>query len=204
MTLFPMYLRLEGRRCLVAGAGRVAAGKIDSLLAAGADVSVVAPGTEPPVTEWIRDDRITWKPRKFVPSDLEGVFLVIGATAREDVDETIFLEASRRGILCNIVDDPARCDFHFPAIVRRGHLQIAISTGGESPALASRLRQELEQQFGPEYEDWLLHLGEARRRLLAMPMESERRRMMLHHLASREGLVEFLSSNDLIDPGGGR
>ena len=202
MSLFPMFLKLEGRRCLVVGAGHVASSKIESLLAAGADLTVVAPRTVHRIDEWIRQGRLSWVPHEFLPDDLEGVFLVIGATAREEIDAAVYLEASKRGILCNVVDDPVRCDFYFPAVVRRGDLQIAISTGGQSPALAMRLRRELEAQFGPQYKDWLLHLGNARRRLLEMPMDAERRLTILHDLASPEGLLEFLSEHPSIEAGG--
>ncbi|MBI4468662.1 MAG: bifunctional precorrin-2 dehydrogenase/sirohydrochlorin ferrochelatase [Acidobacteria bacterium] len=194
MMLFPMFLRLEHRPCLVVGAGRIAGDKIDSLLISGARVHVVAPDTKPPVDEWILEHKVTWRRGGFEPSDLDGKFLVIDATPAEELHAVIFEEASRRGVLCNIVDDPNRCDFHFPAIVRRGDLQLAISTGGQSPALAQRLRRELEAQFGPSYEDWISQLGEARRRLMSIPMDPEQRKALLHRLAGPEAYQAFVSS----------
>ena len=105
----------------------------------------------------------------FRPAELESVFLVVAATSDPQVNDLVFREAQSRGILCNVVDDPERCDFYYPAVLRRGQLQIAISTGGSSPALAQRLRHELEQQFAPGYGEWLEELGEARCRLLRSP-----------------------------------
>ena len=179
-----MFVKLDGRRCLVVGAGTVAEAKIESLLATGASVRVVAPAATPRVREWARDTRIEWSVREFDADDLAGVFLVIAATNSPALHDEIYAEARRRGILCNAVDEPERCDFYFPAVVRRGELQIAISTGGLSPALAQRLRKELEQQFGPEWEDWVAQLGRTRDELKSFPMPPEQRKRLLHQYAS--------------------
>jgi precorrin-2 dehydrogenase/sirohydrochlorin ferrochelatase len=185
MSLFPMFLKLEGRRCLVVGAGTIGQSKIRSLLIAGASVHVVAPRADAAVSEWARSGVISWEARGFNARDLDGAFLVVAATSSPDVNETIFREAQRRKVLCNVVDDPKHCDFYYPAVVRRGQLQLAISTGGLSPALAQRLRRELEKQFGPEYAGCLEDLGKARRQLFASNIEPEDRRRRLHELASR-------------------
>jgi precorrin-2 dehydrogenase/sirohydrochlorin ferrochelatase len=184
MSLFPMFLKLDGRRCLVVGAGSVAEAKIESLLATEAAVRVVAPRSTPKVREWARAGRIEWEAREYGPGDLLGVFLVIAATGSPALHDEIYTEARRRGVLCNAVDEPERCDFYFPAVVRRGELQIAISTGGLSPALAQRLRKDLEQQFGPEWEQWLQKLGQTREELLSIPMPPEQRKRLLHQYAS--------------------
>src|ERR1700680_1094768 len=162
MSLFPMFVKLEGRRVLVVGAGSVGEAKIESLLATSASVRVVAPKATPRVREWAREGRIEWEAREYRPADFAGVFLVIAATGSSALHDDIYAEARSRGVLCNAVDEPERCDFYFPAVVRRGELQIAISTGGLSPALAQRLRKELEQQFGPGGEDWVAPLGRTR------------------------------------------
>jgi precorrin-2 dehydrogenase/sirohydrochlorin ferrochelatase len=185
MALFPMFLKLEGRSCLVVGAGNIGEPKIRSLLVAGASVRVIAPHARQVVRHWARTGLITWEARPFHASDLEDVFLVIVATTSPELNQSIFDEAQRRNILCNAVDDPRRCDFYFPAVVRRGQLQIAISTGGQSPALAQRLRRELESQFPAEYAGWLEALGESRRNLLARNLDVNQRRELLHSLASR-------------------
>ncbi len=186
MTLFPMFVKLEGRSCLVVGAGTVGEPKINSLLEAGASVRVVALRATAPVAEWAQAGAITWEAREFNSADLDGTFLVIAATSSRDVNAAIFDEARRRNILCNVVDDPEHCDFYYPAVVRRGDLQLAISTNGHSPALAQRIRRELEIQFGPEYGEWLEELGRTRQRLFASKIDPEVRRQLLHQLASRE------------------
>jgi precorrin-2 dehydrogenase / sirohydrochlorin ferrochelatase len=189
MSLFPMFLKLAGRSCLVVGAGAVGEPKIESLLSAGAAVRVIAPWVSAAVAEWAQAGAIAWEAREFDPSDLEGVFLVIAATSSRQVNEAIFLQARQRNILCNVVDDPERCDFYYPAVVRRGDLQLAISTNGHSPALAQRIRRELEIQFGPQYGEWLEELGKIRRDLFASGMDPDERRRLLHELA-RQGPLE--------------
>ncbi len=190
-SLFPVFLKLEGRPCLVVGAGAVGEPKIESLVAAGATVRVVAPRASEVVRGLARARKISWDRRGFQCQDLDGVFLVVAATADEELNEQVFQEARRRSVLANVVDDPPRCDFYYPSVVRRGDLQIAISTGGHSPALAQRLRRELEQQFPREYEGWVAELGRKRRSLFERAMDPERRRQLLHRLARREGFEEF-------------
>jgi precorrin-2 dehydrogenase/sirohydrochlorin ferrochelatase len=184
VSLFPMFVNLDGRRCLVIGAGNVGEAKIESLLATAASVHVVAPKATSKVREWAREGRIEWHAREYVPADLAGVFLVIAATSSRALHDEIYAEAKSRGVLCNTVDEPERCDFYFPAVVRRGDLQIAISTGGLSPALAQRLRKELEEQFGPEWEAWVAQLGRTREELMSLPMPPEQRKRLLHRYAS--------------------
>jgi precorrin-2 dehydrogenase/sirohydrochlorin ferrochelatase len=186
MSLFPIFLKLEGRRCLVVGAGNVGEPKIQSLLAAHAEVLVVAPEATATVQSWAESGAITWNRRGFDSSDLDGAVLVIAATASEVINDAVFLEAQRRSILCNSVDDPQHCDFFYPAVIRRGDFQVAISTAGHSPALAQRLRTELEEQFGPEYAGWVSELGRVRQDLFAADMNPEERKQRLHELASRE------------------
>ena len=138
------------------------------------------------VAEWAQAGAITWEARAFNSADLDGTFLVIAATNSRDLNAAIFHEARQRNILCNVVDDPEYCDFYYPAVVRRGDLQLAISTNGQSPALAQRIRRELEIQFGPEYGEWLEELGRIRQQLFASKIDPEERRRLLHELASRE------------------
>jgi precorrin-2 dehydrogenase/sirohydrochlorin ferrochelatase len=191
-ALFPMFLKLARRRCLVVGAGTIAEGKIASLLDAGARVKVVAPAATSTVLAWARERRIKFVRREFEPADLDGVFLVIAATSSVVVHRRVFREARRRGVLCNAVDEPERCDFYYPAVVRRGQLQVAVSTGGQSPALAQRLRRELEAQFGPEYEGWVAELGRARASLFARSMNPEVRRLLLHRQATSGAFRRFV------------
>src|SRR4029077_13558220 len=173
MSLFPIFVKLQGRLVVVVGGGSVAEGKIAGLLAAGARVRVISPAITPAVAEWVRDRKIDWLPKVFEPGDLVGSYLAIAATSAPGVNEAVFQESEAHGIFCNAVDDIEHCHFYYGAVVQRGDLQIAISTNGKSPALAQRLRQELEAQFGPEYEVWLEWLGAGRDRMRARSPRSE-------------------------------
>lgn len=194
MSLFPIFLKLEGRPVLLVGAGPVAEGKIGGLLSAGAIVTVVAPAATPAIEKLADAGTIVWHRRPFAPHDLDGMRLVVAAVPR-DVAGQIYQDANRRGILVNSVDDPGNCDFYYPAVVTRGDLQIAISTAGHSPALAQRIRIELEQRFGPEYAQWVRQLGETRRELFATDMDPEARKETLHELArARSGMVYLVGA----------
>jgi precorrin-2 dehydrogenase len=182
--LFPIFLKLAERPCLVVGGGAVAEAKMQGLVRCGAHVRVVAPEASPGIRETAGSGHVVWDQRPFVPSDLAGIFLVVAATNSRELHQEIFRLCRQAGILCNAVDEPERCDFYFPAVVRRGELQIAISTGGLSPALAQRLRKELEQQFGPEWEEWVAQLGRTREELQSIPMPPEQRKRLLHQYAS--------------------
>jgi siroheme synthase-like protein len=195
MSLFPIFLKLEGRRCLVVGAGKIGESKIGSLVEAGAHIHVVAREVSTLIAELADAGVITLEKRSFEANDLDGIFLVIAATSVTSLNQTIFEEAQARGVLCNAVDDPERCDFYYGAVVKRGDLQIAISTAGNSPALAQRLRQQLEVQFGPEYGEWLEQLGSVRKQLFSSEIDPEVRRNLLHEIASQHAF-EALHSLD--------
>jgi precorrin-2 dehydrogenase/sirohydrochlorin ferrochelatase len=194
--MFPIFLKLESRACLVVGAGVVAEGKIAGLLAERASLKVVAPQATAQIRQWASAGAIDWEQRTFESRDLEGMFLVIVATSSHEVNTQVFTEAHAKGILCNAVDDPPNCDFYYPAVVRRGDLQIAISTGGQSPALAQRIRQELEKQFGAEYESWVATLGKQREELAATDLDPEVRKRILHELASRASFEAHTSAQE--------
>jgi uroporphyrin-III C-methyltransferase/precorrin-2 dehydrogenase/sirohydrochlorin ferrochelatase len=196
MSLFPAFLKLNERRVLVVGGGAIAASKIPSLLEAGALVTVVAPELNPHLADPVRNREIAWLPKLFEPSDLDGNFLVIAATSIAELNAAVFEAADRRQILCNAVDDIDHCHFYYGSVVRRGDLQIAISTNGKSPALAQRLRKELEQQFGPEYAAWLDHLGATREQLRAQSTDPEATKLKLHELASRASFDRFLQDSN--------
>jgi precorrin-2 dehydrogenase/sirohydrochlorin ferrochelatase len=187
-SLFPMFLKLEGKRCLVVGGGKVGEPKIGGLIDTGAALHVVALEATETVHGWARAGKITLEIRAFADSDLEGTFLAIVATASRALNAVIYREAQRRGVLCNVVDVPEYCDFYYPSVVRRGDLQIAISTNGQSPALAQKLRQQLERQFGPGYARWVAELGATRKLVLASDLDQQRKRELLLTLASREAL----------------
>ena len=192
-NLFPMFVKLTGRQCLVVGAGKVGEPKIAGLLDTGAHIRVIAIEATEAVREWARAGRIELELRPFSASDLDGVFLAVVATASRSLNEFTYREAQRRGALCNVVDVPEYCDFFYPAVVRRGDLQIAVSTAGQSPSLAQKLRQQLEKQFGPGYTFWVKELGETRRFVLASDLSKDRKSELLHSLASREAFEAALA-----------
>lgn len=191
-SLFPMFLKVEGKRCLVVGAGKVGEPKIGGLLESGARIHVVALHTSSTVHEWAREGRIRLELRAFHPDDLIGVFLAVVATSSRSLNERIYDEAQRRGVLCNVVDVPDLCDFFYPAVVRRGDLQIAVSTAGQSPSLAQKIRQQLEKQYGSGYADWVAELGQTRKLILGSDLEKEKKLDLLHSLASREAVEAAL------------
>ncbi|HUB02434.1 MAG TPA: bifunctional precorrin-2 dehydrogenase/sirohydrochlorin ferrochelatase [Terriglobales bacterium] len=183
--LFPMFLKLEDRRVLVVGAGSMAEPKIADLLDTGARIKVIAFEANESIAKWARAGLIELEERGFVADDLAGIDLVVVATFLPALNQLVFSHAQRQGVLCNVVDVPEQCDFFYPAIVKRGDLQIAISTAGQSPSLAQRLRQQLERQFGLTYAKWVAELGETRREILKSKLAPEQKQELLKSLASR-------------------
>jgi precorrin-2 dehydrogenase/sirohydrochlorin ferrochelatase len=167
--------------------------KIAGLLETGASIRVVALNATAVVREWARAGKIELELRAFGNDDLQGAFLVVVATSSRSLNERIYHEAQRLGVLCNVVDVPDLCDFFYPSIVRRGDLQIAVSTAGQSPSLAQKIRQQLEKQFGPGYATWVADLGETRKLILASELDKERKLDLLHSLASREAVEAALA-----------
>lgn len=181
-----MFLRLEGRRCLVVGAGTIAVPKIASLLRAGGAVTVVAPRAAEKVRRQALDGSIVWHEREFADADVMGQFLVIAATDVWAVNHRVAEMSRAAGILCNSVDDPPDCDFFYPSVVRRGDLQVAISTAGKSPALSQQLREEIDGMLAADAGAWLDQVGETRLKVLQAYPASEERKAALHQLARRE------------------
>lgn len=192
-VLFPLFLKLTGKRCVVVGGTRECEQKVDGLLRAGASVEVIAEE----VTDGIRDlskrREILWSRRAFDADDLEETALVVAQHSSQEINETVFRAASQRGVMCNVVDQPALCHFYYAAVVRRGDLQIAISTNGLSPALASSIRAELEQRFGPLYSEWVERLGKVRARILRTRPRSAARTALLQRFATRSRFDRFES-----------
>lgn len=145
---YPVNLVLDGRRCLVVGGGRIALRKVEGLLACGARVTVVAPRVDPELRAL---PGVTVAERAWDAGDMAGMWLVIAATDDPSVNRAVFDEGQRTGTWVNGADDPANCSFTLPSVIRRGDLQITVSTGGRSPALATWLRRRLEGEIGPEY-----------------------------------------------------
>lgn len=186
MNLFPMFLKLEGRPCLVVGGGQVGTQKIAGLLDAGAQVTVVDSSSAVAVREFL-GSRVAWHARKYLPSDLDGVYLVIAATSDPEVNQQIYDEAQRRGILANVVDVPPLCDFYYPAVVRRGPLVVAVSSQGESPHLAQRVRDEISQLLPEELNEAVERIGDERRRILREHASGPERLQLLRDLVYPSG-----------------
>ncbi len=149
--MYTIALVLQGRRCVVIGGGQVAQRKILSLLESEAEVLVVSEQLTTTIREWVDQQRVQWLARRFQSGDLNGAFLAIAATNDRTVNEAVAKEAARERVLINVVDDPELCDFYVPAVLKRGDLQIAVSSGGKSPVLSKHVRERLEKQFGEEY-----------------------------------------------------
>jgi precorrin-2 dehydrogenase/sirohydrochlorin ferrochelatase len=173
MHYYPIHLDIRNKNCLVVGGGGVGTRKVMTLLQCGANVTVVSPEISDRLQELAESARLTLKPRPYRTEDIEGVFLVIGASDDETLNRRISSDAERRNTLCNIADRPEKCNFILPSIVRRDDLVITISTSGRSPALAKKLRKQLERRFGPEYGDFLKLMGAIRSKLLSQAHEPE-------------------------------
>jgi uroporphyrin-III C-methyltransferase/precorrin-2 dehydrogenase/sirohydrochlorin ferrochelatase len=185
MGLLPIFLKLEGRRGLVVGAGTIAFDKINSLLKTGLRLRVVAPMARQEIRQLASVGRLEWIERRFEIADLDSIDLVIAATDSAEVNAQVYRGSIARRILANSVDDPPHCDFYFGSVVSRGALQIAISTAGESPAVAQQLRREIDEQLPEDLGPWLDDVGRLRREVLATHPRGEARRLLLHQLARR-------------------
>lgn len=189
MRYYPVNLDIRGRRCLVVGGGRVGTRKVDTLLQCGAAVTVVSPVVEPALVRLAADRAIALKQRPYHAEDVQGMFLVIGATDDEALNRRIYADAQRLNLLCNIADRPEICNFILPAVVRRGDFVLAISTAGKSPAFAKHIRKRLETDFGPEYGTLLDLMGAIRTRLLTEAHEPEVHKPLFEQLIARDLLT---------------
>lgn len=199
MALYPVFLKLEGRKVLIVGGGTVAEQKIEGVLRSATDVTVIAPELTPRIAEWKQQGLVKHIPQEFGRGMAQGYFLVIAATDSAEVNHAVYTEAKSAGALCNAVDDTPYCDFYAPALVSRGEFQIAISTGGNSPALAQRVRKKLALEYGAEYESWNGWLGRMRTAFRSVLPPGERRKELLHLLAltePAETLVEQQGGTD--------
>jgi precorrin-2 dehydrogenase len=183
MSLYPIFLKLEGHKVLVVGGGLIAEQKIEAVLRSAIDVTVVSPQITPRLRLWAHQGRIKYQAVAFRPGMAHGYFLVISCTDSEETNRAVYREAREFGALANAVDDPGYCDFYAPAVVSRGEFQIAISTGGNSPALSQHVRKQLEEDFGPEYDSWTAWLGRMRDVIRKVLPRTERRKELLMLLA---------------------
>ncbi len=194
MRYYPVNLDILDRKCLVVGGGSVGTRKVLTLLDCGAIVTVVSPDVSEKLLELAGNGSIIWEKRSYLASDLDGMFLVIGATDDEELNRQISADAEKINLLCNIADRPEVCNFILPAIVNRGDLVIAISTSGKSPAFAKTLRKELEKQFGFEYAEFLRLMGAIRKKLLSEKHEPEAHKHLFEQMIKSD-LVGMIKSN---------
>ena len=196
MAYIPIFLDVTGRECVVIGGGEVAARKVESILDAGAHVTIVSPHLSPSLEEIVANGLVTHIARDYQLGDMRGCVLVYAATDDPKLHRELAAEARALGIPINLVDVPELCTFIAPAVVKRGALQIAISTGGASPAFAARLRRSLEDQFGTEYALTLEVLRAARRRLHAVEIDPADRMRRLKDLANSP-LPDAIAAGDV-------
>ncbi len=194
MRYYPVSLDIKNRKCLVVGGGSVGTRKVKTLVECGAKVTVVSPGVSGNLLELASSSSIVLKKRPYRETDLNGIFLVISTTDDEELNRQISIDAEKLNMLCNIADRPKVCNFILPSIVHREDLTISISTSGKSPALAKKLRLELEEQFGNEYAELLRLMGAIRKKLLGQKHEPEAHKQLFEQLISR-GLLNMIRGN---------
>lgn len=163
---YPILLELKGKQCIVIGGGKVAERKATSLNNSKAIVTVISPDITKPLKQMVKVNKIKYIKDSFKERYLKNAFLAIGATSDPETNHFIFQAANKKNMLVNIVDSPGECNFIVPSTVKQGDLLISISTGGKSPALAKKIRQHLETQFGKAYKDFLLLMGKLRKKIL--------------------------------------
>jgi len=162
---YPVFLNLEGKRCVIIGGGTIAEGKISKLNETGAQVTIISPDATPAIQKMAKKGVVEWTARKYQTGDLEGAFLGIAATDVRQVNQQIFQEAEELGVVLNVVDDAELCAFIAPSIVERGPVTVAISTGGASPALARKLREAIAEAPALEWADLANVLSKARKQI---------------------------------------
>jgi precorrin-2 dehydrogenase len=189
MKYYPVHLDIQNRNCLVVGGGGVGTRKVKTLLDCGARVTVVSPEVSPQLQDLATSGDIILKERSYQSDDLRNMFLVIGATDDEKLNKQLSSDADRLNTLCNIADRPEVCNFILPSIVHRDDLVITVSTSGQSPAMAKKLRKALENQFGKEYGILLRLMGAIRKRLLQQAHAPEVHKPLFEQLINSELIV---------------
>jgi precorrin-2 dehydrogenase / sirohydrochlorin ferrochelatase len=195
-VFYPMFVDIEGRRCLVVGGGPVATEKVEKLLLHGAVVRLVTPAMTDELAAMVASgDVAEHRPRAYLPEDLDGCFLVIAATNLDAINRMVWQDAEALNLLCNVVDVPPLCNFIVPSIVRRGELALAVSTGGASPVVAKHIRRELEVAYGPEWEALVDLLRDVRDELKVRYPDMPGRRDAVERLMATD-VVRLLADGD--------
>ncbi|MEW6381090.1 MAG: bifunctional precorrin-2 dehydrogenase/sirohydrochlorin ferrochelatase [bacterium] len=189
---YPVCLDLHGKHCLVIGGGTVAERKVLTLLEYEAAVSVISPRATSLIVQMSHEGRLIYTAREFEQGDVRGYFLIIAATNNDQINRIISREAQDENILVNVVDAPDDSTFILPALVRRGDLTISISTGGKSPALARKMREDMEARYGPEYEVLVDILGNLRKNILQREPDISKRKEIFQRLAEYTDLLEII------------
>lgn len=194
--MYPISLRIKDKRCVVIGGGSVAERKVSGLLAADARIVVISPELTERLLQWWEEGRIVVRKRRYQADDLTDAALVFAATDDEAVNEAVCREAERRGLWINDASNPERSTFHVPAVLKRGGLQIAVSTSGAGPMLASRIRDELAAEYGAEYESYIALLGELRKRIQQLDLHAfQRRKLIQHSIEEKERIMSQLRAH---------
>jgi precorrin-2 dehydrogenase/sirohydrochlorin ferrochelatase len=191
--LYTVCLEISDKLCVVVGGGSVAERKVLGLLTAGAQVRIISPQLTKPLTELADDGRIEWLERGYTQGDLAGALLIFAATDSREAQEAVFKEAGQAGQLVNVIDAPARCSFHVPAVVKRGDLTLAVSTGGMSPAVAAMVRKQLEENFGEEYGLLLDLISRLREQVLTGEGNSSERKILFQNIL-HDDIVHWIKS----------
>ncbi len=186
---YPVCLDLRGRKCLVVGGGKVAERKVKSLLQCGASVWVVSPSLTNGLAELAEKKQIHYSHRHYSSEDLRACFLVISAAGDLNINRKVADDCLAHNIPVNVVDEPDRCSFIVPSVMRRGDLCIAVSTGGKSPLLAKKIREGLEELFGPEYAEYLELMGALRKKIIQEVPDKQ----------SRQKILESLLNSDILE-----
>lgn len=185
--MLPITIRLKGRKCVVVGGGRIAFRRAKLLLAEGADVRVVSPELLPELRELIEAAGAEWLPRTFREQDVQDAFLLVAATDRREVNDTV-AKCCSAGQLINIADNPENSSFHFPAVGRRGLLTVAVGTDGASPILAKNIRDDIMVQFDESYETYFDFVKISRGKILSLPLSEAQKRRLLTEIVDKKYL----------------
>jgi precorrin-2 dehydrogenase/sirohydrochlorin ferrochelatase len=191
MEYYPVHLQLQGKKAVMIGGGKVAERKIEGLLAAGAEVTVISPALTERLHGFVREERVIWKEKLFTSEDIESAFLIIAATNDEEVNLTVKKAASHNQLL-SLSDNPEESTFILPSVIRKGKLMITVSTSGASPILAKKIKQEIDEQYGSEYVGYVDFLFETRQWILEKIKDPNEKQQLLTAITEEN----FLHSNN--------
>ena len=191
MSYYPILVDLKGKRVIVVGGGTVAQRKVETLLGYDAVVYLMSQEFTPTLQRYVEEGKIKFLGKEFREDVLDGVFLVIAATDNPAVNRKVSESAKEKGLLVNAVDQPSDCNFIVPAVVKRGDLLVAVSTSGKSPALARKIRKDLDTQFGNEYEEFLCLMGRVRKEILSRGLSQEEKSRIFYEFINSDILASI-------------